>query len=113
MEEGKYKAFFWLNARRAVTRALFISLCSTTLTAGRRRMISSEDLESIRACYDIPERIELLASERGMTLKDYHLRCICLNEFMCKAGVNVPFELGVAELLNTFDVAPIDVAPNS
>ncbi|KAL6009545.1 hypothetical protein ACLOJK_022775 [Asimina triloba] len=68
-------------------------------------MILSKNLESIKVCYEIPERIELLALKPGETFKDYHLGCICLNEFMFKVGVRVPFEFGVAELLADWDAA--------
>ncbi|KAL6006377.1 hypothetical protein ACLOJK_037328 [Asimina triloba] len=48
------------------------------------------------------ERVELFALEQGETFKDHRPRCICLNVFMLKTRVKIPFEFGVAEVLNAF-----------
>ncbi|KAL6006481.1 hypothetical protein ACLOJK_037435 [Asimina triloba] len=61
----------------------------------RRGLISSNDMVLIRSRYQIPDNIELLASEPDKTLCHHQPGCICLNEFMCKVGVRLPFEFKV------------------
>ncbi|KAL6002384.1 hypothetical protein ACLOJK_034316 [Asimina triloba] len=76
-------------------------------------MITSEDLTFIRSSDQIPDNIELLAPEKGETLRYHHACSICSDEYMFKVGVHIPFELSIMELLYIFNAAPIHVAPNS
>ncbi|KAL6002971.1 hypothetical protein ACLOJK_023193 [Asimina triloba] len=79
----------------------------------RKRIITFEDLTSIWSCNQISDNIELLAPELRETLWDHQAGCICLNEFMFKVRVRVPFEFNVVELLYVFSIAPIHLTPNS
>ncbi|KAL5979252.1 hypothetical protein ACLOJK_019150 [Asimina triloba] len=81
--------------------------------AGRKGMITSEDLASIRSCNQFLGSIELLAPEQGETLRDHRPRWICLNDYMFKAEVCVPIEYDIVELLYVFSLTPIHIAPNS
>ncbi|KAL6003223.1 hypothetical protein ACLOJK_023446 [Asimina triloba] len=56
---------------------------------------------------------QLLAPELRETLQDHQAGRICLNEFMFKVGVRVPFKFSVTELLYVFGTAPIHLTPNS
>ncbi|KAL6008860.1 hypothetical protein ACLOJK_022086 [Asimina triloba] len=65
------------------------------------------------AHYQILSNIELLALEPHETLRHHRPKCICLNEFMFKAGIRIPFEFRVAALLQAFCVVPMHIIPNS
>ncbi|KAL6012242.1 hypothetical protein ACLOJK_002720 [Asimina triloba] len=81
--------------------------------AGRKGIITFEDLAFIRSCYQISYNIELLVSKQGETFRDHRPNCICLNEYMFKVRVYVPFEHGIAKLDYVFNVASIHITPNS
>ncbi|KAL5986985.1 hypothetical protein ACLOJK_015320 [Asimina triloba] len=66
------------------------------------RLISSEDLALIRDCYEILSNIVLSTSKPHETPRDRRPGYICMNEFMFKTGVQIPFEFGVADLLQGF-----------
>ncbi|KAL6002636.1 hypothetical protein ACLOJK_022855 [Asimina triloba] len=67
--------------------------------ASKKEMIVPDDLESLRSRYRIPDSVELSAPREGETLRDHHDGSICLNEWMFKAGVRIPFDFGVSKLL--------------
>ncbi|KAL5983895.1 hypothetical protein ACLOJK_017993 [Asimina triloba] len=81
-------------SRRASTYLLLAQMAE-------KRLISSEDLVIIRDCHDIP-----LTPKSHKTPRDYHLGYIYLNECILRAGVQLPFEFGVAKALMTFHVPP-------
>ncbi|KAL6003216.1 hypothetical protein ACLOJK_023439 [Asimina triloba] len=80
---------------------------------GKKRIITFEDLKSIWSCNQISDNIELLASELRETLQDHQNDCICLNKFIFKVGVQVPFEFSITDLLYVFGTTPIHLTPNS
>ncbi|KAL5980805.1 hypothetical protein ACLOJK_028716 [Asimina triloba] len=53
---------------------------------GKKGMIVSDNLASLRSYYRISDCVELLAPSEGETLRDHRKGCICLNEWMLKAG---------------------------
>ncbi|KAL5984854.1 hypothetical protein ACLOJK_038690 [Asimina triloba] len=73
-------------------------------------MIFSDDLEFIHSRYHILDSIKLFAPREGKTLRDHQDGCICLNEWMFKVGIWIPFEFSVSELYHVFDATPIQVA---
>ncbi|KAL5978621.1 hypothetical protein ACLOJK_029738 [Asimina triloba] len=73
----------------------------------KKGMITSKDLASLWLRYLIPDFLELLAPLEGEILRSHREGCVCLNEWMFKAGVQIPLEFGIFELLNLFGVAPI------
>ncbi|KAL6002292.1 hypothetical protein ACLOJK_034222 [Asimina triloba] len=56
--------------------------------AGKKGMIASDDLGSLRPCYHFPNSIELSAPREGDSLWNHRDGSICLNEWMFKAGVS-------------------------
>ncbi|KAL6006445.1 hypothetical protein ACLOJK_037399 [Asimina triloba] len=81
--------------------------------AGKRGMIIPNNWASLRSRYCIPDYVELLVPAEGVTLRNHHEGCIYLNEWMFKAGVQIPFDFDILELLHIFGAAPIQVLPNS
>ncbi|KAL6005064.1 hypothetical protein ACLOJK_005625 [Asimina triloba] len=59
---------------------------------GKKGMIMSEELVSLRSRYLIPNFFELLAPLEGETLKSHCEGYVCLNEWMFKAGIRIPLE---------------------
>ncbi|KAL5973142.1 hypothetical protein ACLOJK_037169 [Asimina triloba] len=80
---------------------------------GKKGIMTTEDLVSLRLCYHILDLFELLAPSEGETLRSHCKGCVCLNEWMFKAGVRIPLEFGILELLSTFSATPIQILPNS
>ncbi|KAL5972844.1 hypothetical protein ACLOJK_039650 [Asimina triloba] len=70
--------------------------------ASKKELISSADLDSIRARYVVPIEIELSVARHDETYNDQRSRFICINEFMLKVVVKLTFEFGVVESLNVF-----------
>ncbi|KAL6001278.1 hypothetical protein ACLOJK_007010 [Asimina triloba] len=78
-------------------RLLILSLAGMT---GKKWMITSEELVSLRLRYLILNFCESLAPLEGETLRSHREGCVCLNEWMFKAGVHIPLEFGISKLLN-------------
>ncbi|KAL5973249.1 hypothetical protein ACLOJK_037276, partial [Asimina triloba] len=57
---------------------------------GKKGMIMSEELVSLRSRYLIPNFFELLATLEGETLRSHREGCVRLNEWMFKARVRIP-----------------------
>ncbi|KAL5986228.1 hypothetical protein ACLOJK_014561 [Asimina triloba] len=66
-------------------------------------MIIPNDLACLRSHYRIPDCVELLRPIEGETLRDHYEGCIFLNDWMFKAGVQIPFEFSISKLLLIFD----------
>ncbi|KAL5997312.1 hypothetical protein ACLOJK_008242 [Asimina triloba] len=67
------------------------------IPTGKKGMITSDDLEYLRSRHHILDSIELSASREGETLQDHYDCSICLNKWMFKAGVRIPFKFGILE----------------
>ncbi|KAL6002107.1 hypothetical protein ACLOJK_037555 [Asimina triloba] len=80
---------------------------------GKKGMITSDDMKSLHSRYHIPDSIELFSPREGETLRDHRDSSICLNEWMFRVGVQIPFKFGISELFHIFGAAPIQVFPNS
>ncbi|KAL5984762.1 hypothetical protein ACLOJK_041384 [Asimina triloba] len=78
----------------------------------KKRLISLVDLDSVRARYGVPMEVELLTARHDERYKDQRLGFICVNEFVLKFGVKLPFKFGVVEVLNAYEVIPIQLMPN-
>ncbi|KAL5985856.1 hypothetical protein ACLOJK_027845 [Asimina triloba] len=76
----------------------FILLIEACLGGG----YSASDLVLIRDCYEISSGIDLSTPEPHETPRDHRPGYICLNEFIFEAGFRIPFEFGVADLLQGF-----------
>ncbi|KAL6000693.1 hypothetical protein ACLOJK_006419 [Asimina triloba] len=74
---------------------------------GEKRDDTAKDLASLRSRYHIPDYFELLAPSARETFRSHYEGCVCLNEWMFKAGVRIPFDFDILELLHAFGAAPI------
>ncbi|KAL5977730.1 hypothetical protein ACLOJK_039258 [Asimina triloba] len=63
------------------------------------RLITPENFDVIREGYGIPTSIILLAPALCETSQDHYPRHLYLKEHMLRAGVWIPFEIGVAKAL--------------
>ncbi|KAL6002773.1 hypothetical protein ACLOJK_022993 [Asimina triloba] len=86
---------------------------SGTVRMSGKQLITPEDLNVIREGNSIPSNIVLSAPAAHETPQDNHLEYLCLNEYMLWAGVQIPFDYGVAEALWAFNVPPARIAPYS
>ncbi|KAL5988992.1 hypothetical protein ACLOJK_027094 [Asimina triloba] len=77
------------------------------------QLITLEDLIVIRDSYGIPRSIALTPLKSHETSWDYRPEYLYLNESILRAGVQIPFEFGVAEVLSAFYVSPARVTPHS
>ncbi|KAL5973113.1 hypothetical protein ACLOJK_037139, partial [Asimina triloba] len=84
-----------------------------SLEMAKEQLVTSEDLDVIRDNYNIPSNIILLPPASHETSQEYHPRHLCLNEYMLRAGVRVPFEFRVAKALLAFHISPTRVTPHS
>ncbi|KAL6003030.1 hypothetical protein ACLOJK_023252 [Asimina triloba] len=62
-----------------------------------KKLITPEDLNMIRDGYNIPSSIVLSAPAAHETPWDNHPGYLCLNKYMIGAGVQIPFDFGVAK----------------
>ncbi|KAL6001525.1 hypothetical protein ACLOJK_007263 [Asimina triloba] len=74
---------------------------------GKKGIITADDLASLRLRYHIPDYLELLPPSAGETFRSHREGCIYLNERMFKAGVWIPLDFGIFELLHICGVSPI------
>ncbi|KAL6000920.1 hypothetical protein ACLOJK_006647 [Asimina triloba] len=74
------------------------------------QFVTSEDLNVIR---DSSSSIIMSPPALYKTSRDYCSGHLCLNEYMLRAKVWVPFKFGVAVALVAFHISPAHVSPHS
>ncbi|KAL6002270.1 hypothetical protein ACLOJK_034200 [Asimina triloba] len=75
-----------------------------------KHLVMSEDLDVIQDNYNIPSSIILSPPTSYETPRDYRPGHLCLNEYMLRAGIQIPFEFGVADALLAFHISLVRYA---
>ncbi|KAL5995610.1 hypothetical protein ACLOJK_025674 [Asimina triloba] len=98
-------SFDWLVARGT----LMWKAVRTAMVAYKQLPNINDEQEGT----DFLDISSIVATIHEKSYEDFMSRHICVNKFMFKAGVGLPFEFDIFEALNAFDMTLIQLMSNS